>query len=206
VRGAISLGIWALLLLTVPAAGQTHAPTQEQCNADARVWGQKHDAEETLVDEHKLRLKELMSCIAAYPRNYDDYFVATSLSLVSMLARYGDFLKRHGSMPRFLDEDHAGKHTVLTDGHTKGAEQCRADATAWGQPANAGDAQFEEHLLRVDEMLSCNSTYASGKEAEYLFAGAATRSWATMVGRLEDFIKNHQMAALFEEEDHAGMR
>ncbi len=122
-----------LLLLSVwfviPAASQIeHAPTPEQCRADADAWGVptptllvnteeqfNQFARTTALDRSlsanmlEARMKELSTCIRtdrAISVRYNEAFRAYA---IAQLARMGSFMKRHNLVSQFLAEDEQGQ-------------------------------------------------------------------------------------------------
>jgi hypothetical protein len=111
--------ILILALLTSPAAlGQEihHAPTAEQCKADATVWFNQHLITPTVDDalsfrELSARESEMADCLdvlepSSTERNHA-YEVGTSYGLI-IGKRETNFLKRHNLIQQFEKEDAQG--------------------------------------------------------------------------------------------------
>ena len=93
----------------IPAA-QKHAQTEEQCEADAKSWGEEEDINAQTVEELRLRINEMKLCGEAYPRGQITRFLqALVMSVVSLQGRQEDFITRHNLYWQFQEEDRAGK-------------------------------------------------------------------------------------------------
>jgi len=105
--------ILLFMMMLVPVApgtwAQKHAPTEAQCDADARAWGEKADIDTQNVDELKLRIEELIVCKDTYRQGESLYFLAAIMSLGSIQDREENFINRHGLYGQFQDEDRHGK-------------------------------------------------------------------------------------------------
>jgi hypothetical protein len=129
------LGWWAIPVageiehLVSPAATQIeHAPTPEQCRADADAWGIPTPAllintEEqfnqfsraTTLDKSlsanmlDARTKELSQCIRTDKPNSMRYAEASRAYAIAQLVRIASFMKRHNLYSQFLAEDEQGQ-------------------------------------------------------------------------------------------------
>jgi len=132
--GALSL----LVLFFVLGAGQIehiaaasqieHAPTPEQCRADADAWGIPTPA--LLVNTEKqfalfananardgnltanmldARMKELSVCMRTDKVNSMRYAEANRAYVIAQLVRMASFMKRHNLTSQFLAEDEQGQ-------------------------------------------------------------------------------------------------
>jgi hypothetical protein len=101
------------LLMLLPLApeprAQKHAPTLEQCEADARAWVNVEDAKAQPVDELKLRMNGMMACGDAYPQEKIQFAVVALVALGTVQDREENFINRHGLYPQFEEEDKQGK-------------------------------------------------------------------------------------------------
>jgi hypothetical protein len=107
-----------ILVLASLAMGQDvqHAPTKEQCEADARLWTGPTTNLQAIVNDPEVTEEELINrseamrtCNIAYPD--DVYFLkAHTVLLKAHWKRLNDFLERHPTIAaRFVAEDEAGK-------------------------------------------------------------------------------------------------
>jgi hypothetical protein len=104
---------------TVKAQYEDHAPTSEQCRADAPIWlsqGQQymdaHDKSTMLVNQLSLvqlesRMREMAQCGALNNRN-DYYFTVTQMYSLFIRDRLEHFIFRHHLDAQVLDEDEQG--------------------------------------------------------------------------------------------------
>jgi hypothetical protein len=106
------------LLAGIAVAGQEvpHAPTAEQCKADATVWFNQHLVTPTVDDalsfrELSAREKEMADCLDVLEPSSTDrrhaYEVGTSYGLM-IGKREANFLKRHNLIRQFEKEDANG--------------------------------------------------------------------------------------------------
>jgi len=132
---------WALLLLVlfvVPGAGQIehiaaasqieHAPTPEQCRADADAWGiptagvlvpneqefarlSTATALDPSVTAKMLdaRMKQLTQCTRTDSNQSTRYTEANQAYAIAGLLRMANFMKRHNLTSQFLAEDEQGQ-------------------------------------------------------------------------------------------------
>ena len=118
-----------LVLFVTPMAAQIeHAPTPEQCGADADAWDipqasilfQNQDKFNDLtmrmvhspsVSAKKLnaRNKELGQCVKTDSVSAMRYAEANRAYALAELGRMADFMRRHNLMSQFYEEDQAGK-------------------------------------------------------------------------------------------------
>jgi hypothetical protein len=108
-RKALLLAVLLLVPVVPGSFAQKHAPTEEQCDADGRAWGEKTDVEGQNVDELKLRIEEMIVCKDTYRQGERMYFLAAIMSLGSIQDREENFINRHGLYGQFQDEDRHGK-------------------------------------------------------------------------------------------------
>jgi hypothetical protein len=114
------------LLVSAPAKSQDqieHAPTPEQCRADAAAWDIpehfifEHDAFEKLVTLHSdasarvldARRGELAECEKTDKLHATRYSLGATAYVVAEMIRLGDFMHRHNLMDEFYKEDDQGK-------------------------------------------------------------------------------------------------
>ena len=132
---------WALPLLVLfafPGAGQVeyiaaasqieHAPTPEQCRADADAWGiptagvlvpneqqfarlSTATALDPSVTAKMLdaRMKQLSQCMRTDSTFSTRYSEANRAYVLADLVRIANFMKRHNLTPQFLAEDEQGQ-------------------------------------------------------------------------------------------------
>jgi len=98
-----------LLAIAPGIRAQRHAPTEAQCDADARAWMDEKDLKTQDVNELKLRIEEMIACKDGYPEDPRAYFIAVVMSLGTIQDREENFINRHGLYAQFQDEDKAGK-------------------------------------------------------------------------------------------------
>ncbi len=130
-RYSILLVLVVLALFASPTSGQQHALTQQQCQADASVWGPKQDSwfntvdlsqpnqgsfgvassDRATIDEINLRMQEMEQC-----KRIDVTFLSSrtygNVELFYMYVtwqRMHNFLIRHNLRDQFLEEDKQGK-------------------------------------------------------------------------------------------------
>ena len=123
-----------LLLLVIPVTAQIeHAPTPQQCRADADSWDvppaiPPYQNDEVInryaatilrdpsvtAKELDARRKELAVCLkvdnaifSSRPKEF--YQQAIQAYAIAELGRMADYLERHKLMPEFYDEDEQGK-------------------------------------------------------------------------------------------------
>jgi hypothetical protein len=114
------------LFVSIPAKSQDqieHAPTPEQCRADAAAWDIpehlifEHDAFEKLVNMHSdasarvldARRAELAECEKTDRMHATRYSLGATAYVVAEMIRLGDFMHRHNRMDEFYKEDDQGK-------------------------------------------------------------------------------------------------
>src|SRR5271169_6678211 len=107
----ITFAVLFMVMAVAPyASPQKHAQTEEQCEADAKSWGEEEEINTQTVDELRLRINEMRSCGEAYPRGQIMRFLqALVMSEVSLQEREQDFISRHNLYWQFQEEDRAGK-------------------------------------------------------------------------------------------------
>lgn len=118
-----------LFLFVIPIAGQVeHAPTPEQCKADADSWGiptwallVQHENEFAILagvvkndravsaKMIEARSREFTQCVKTDNKQSDRYAQAARAYAIGELARMGDFMQRHNLTTQFYDEDEQGK-------------------------------------------------------------------------------------------------
>lgn len=134
-RLALLLSVWFVIPVageighTSPAASQIeHAPTPEQCRADADAWGiptpallvnteQQFDmltsatARDKSLSANMLeaRVKELSQCIRTDRPFSTRYSEASRAYIIAQLGRMANFMKRHDLISQFLAEDEHGQ-------------------------------------------------------------------------------------------------
>jgi hypothetical protein len=115
--------------LVIPMAGQVeHAPTPEQCRADADAWGipkwavfvpneaefdnlpsvMMHDQTVT-AKALDARRTELMVCMKTGSTQSNRYALASRAYAIAELGRMADFMQRHNLTAQFYQEDDQGK-------------------------------------------------------------------------------------------------
>jgi hypothetical protein len=115
-----------IVLVSVVALAQEHAPTVEQCRADYRLWTTNGTNFKDVSYKELLRRAEVMGqCAETDPAamqvfaedamrlgwkkanvNYNDF---SALLHETAGERVSKFLTRHHLMPQFIQEDEAGK-------------------------------------------------------------------------------------------------
>lgn len=133
---------WALPFFVVvfvfPAAGQIehvaaasqieHAPTPEQCRADADAWGIPTPAllvnteqqfalfsnatardQSLTANALEARMKELSQCMRTDKLYSTRYAEANRAYAIAQLVRMANFMKRHNLTSQFLAEDEQGQ-------------------------------------------------------------------------------------------------
>lgn len=122
---ALTLAVRAEQLGTTPQ----HAPTAEQCQADAKVWGNQSDEndymkaegehinlgipDESLINKLPVtqvaaRMYEMGTCGDVDPGNQAQYTNVANFYLGVEAAREMSYLKRHALWQQFLAEDADG--------------------------------------------------------------------------------------------------
>jgi hypothetical protein len=104
-----------ILALTSLAAAQQHAPSREQCNADANLWDVTHE-QLSLVASSELfaRSKEMSDCALAYfvsnnERRLSRYDQLADVYTIELWGRMMSFFGRHPNLKQqFFNEDAAG--------------------------------------------------------------------------------------------------
>jgi hypothetical protein len=103
-----------LLFTTAVVAGQDHAPTVAQCQADQKLWWQQLNSEPgeisrlTVIKLNERGL-EMGNCGAVDEDRVADYDRVMALLTLEREKRIGHFLDRHHLTAQFLSEDAAGK-------------------------------------------------------------------------------------------------
>lgn len=112
-----------------PAASQIeHAPTPEQCRADADAWGIPTPALFVNTEQQfnpftnasardasltakvlNARTAELSQCIRTDRPNFMRYAEADRAYAIAQLIRMGNYMKRHDLISQFLAEDEQGQ-------------------------------------------------------------------------------------------------
>lgn len=110
----ISASLCCTMLLLVPAFGQDHAPTVEQCRADQRLWNrQLTDGTEIIksLTYYQLndRMGEMADCVAVDDERAAIYAMTSGRFNAQQMIRLRDFVKRHELYQQFIAEDAAGK-------------------------------------------------------------------------------------------------
>jgi len=117
-----------IIILTIPATAQDikHAPSQESCLADLRLWTSEipgwPDApnraalQKLTIREMKGRMQFIRDCGGAYPIFFTSQRGELPATIGLVLAyvteikdRLFSFTDRHGLSGKFLEEDEAGK-------------------------------------------------------------------------------------------------
>jgi hypothetical protein len=114
-----------LLLFGIPLAGQEHAPTAAQCQADADAWGvpnpppllflfhlddfSKMDVSSVTAKALGARIAQLEQCVKTDSANSNRYNVAGLFYRIAIEDRITKFAARHNLMSQFYDEDKQGK-------------------------------------------------------------------------------------------------
>ncbi len=116
-------------LLLVPTTGQIeHAPTPEQCRADADVWNlpkwsflvqnQNEFARLSVVERYdrnvtakvlEARIAELNQCEKTDNTQSARYAQGIRTYAIAEMARMTDYIQRHGLAPQFYQEDDQGQ-------------------------------------------------------------------------------------------------
>jgi hypothetical protein len=118
-----------ILLFVVPMTGQVeHAPTPDQCRADADVWGipkwsvlfQNENEFSRLTNimvrdrsvtakTLEARVAELGQCEKTDSSQSGRYAQGSRAYVIAELARMANFMQRHGYAPQFYQEDEQGQ-------------------------------------------------------------------------------------------------
>ena len=96
----------------VAAQTKEHAPTLEQCRADASRWtAQPISKKDWAVEVIVSAAKEMLYCDITYQQDSSHpQFVQLEHQLQDVIAaRYQHFLERHGLFRLFLEEDEKGE-------------------------------------------------------------------------------------------------
>lgn len=112
---------WAMLsilVISIVAGGtQDHAPTKNQCRADYNLWSSAatlsaKDIAESLdklpAEEMSKRAREMSQCFFVDAARSAQYNAQTSSYNLALRTREENFLRRHGLLDQFLDEDAKG--------------------------------------------------------------------------------------------------
>jgi hypothetical protein len=111
---------WMICLLaisTVAGSTQDHAPTKDQCRADYNLWSSAatlsaKDIAESLdklpAEEMSKRTHEMAQCFFVDTARSAQYNAQTASYNLALRTREENFLRRHGLMDQFLDEDAKG--------------------------------------------------------------------------------------------------
>jgi hypothetical protein len=121
----MKMTVLLVLLIATPEFAQQHAPTVNQCRADASVWNaavMNHNPEfsksKLSVTELSLRQDEMHDCRSVDPERVGDsasfqrsdtYRLLEALYTNEIAWRASNFINRHGLWQQFLDEDAAGQ-------------------------------------------------------------------------------------------------
>ena len=105
-----------VMLTAVAAMGQTstiqHAPTEDQCRTDLRLWWAEDKTTITSLSAYTLegRIGEMGHCIQVLPGNTESLNAITEEEIYDshLQRRLFDFLTRHNQMQQFVKEDSAG--------------------------------------------------------------------------------------------------
>ena len=106
-----------VFLISVPTFAQEHAPTVEQCRADASVWSAKDaDVKTPTMKELWSRVLEMNQCLQVDPvesaHDYTFKYLTVSRNVTDEYARRViSFINRHDAAwkGKFDSEDAAGK-------------------------------------------------------------------------------------------------
>lgn len=87
-----------------------HAPSIQQCQADAAVWNQRENPDwknkELLV--FLLRRQEMLACVQVDVSQGEVYLNVVGMIDAIQATRMADFLTRHNLVSQFIAEDAAG--------------------------------------------------------------------------------------------------
>jgi hypothetical protein len=106
------LAIFAMLITGAAAQDIEHAPTVDQCHADVAVWYKQSKTEIESIPAHELdaRRHEAYMCadVLTDRLEREKSFGEANVYASHLQERMKDFLKRHGFMQQFADEDAKG--------------------------------------------------------------------------------------------------
>lgn len=118
-----------VLLIATCLSAQDHAPTTEECRADAALWGDPeaqteynesetahiNDGTQNKTDIARLpyqaisvRVREMIDCMKVDGQHSDAYDEVQRFYHDVMADRWHDFMKRHNLMNQFMQEDKKG--------------------------------------------------------------------------------------------------
>ncbi|MFZ0817676.1 MAG: hypothetical protein WAM78_19285 [Candidatus Sulfotelmatobacter sp.] len=104
--------IFALLTMGAMAQDIEHAPTADQCHADISVWYGESKTDIAALSAHTLdvRRHEAWQCSAVLkdPQEREKAFGEANVYISHLQERMLNFIKRHGFMQQFADEDEKG--------------------------------------------------------------------------------------------------
>jgi hypothetical protein len=106
--------MFLLLMVTSVAWGQSiqHAPTEEQCRADLRLWWAEDKATISSLPAYTLqgRIVEMGHCVQVLPGNTESLNAISEVDIYDshLQRRLFNFLTRHNQMQQFVKEDSAG--------------------------------------------------------------------------------------------------
>jgi|SRR5271167_5152938 len=106
--------MFLLLTVTSVAWGQNiqHAPTEDQCRADLRLWWAEDKTTITSLSAYTLqgRIAEMGHCVQVLPGNTESLNAITEEEIYDshLQRRLFDFVTRHNQMQQFINEDSAG--------------------------------------------------------------------------------------------------
>src|SRR5271156_6720036 len=112
-RIKLTIAVFVVLLFGsgVMAQGVEHAPTVEQCRADARLWSHKLSRQpvDAAMATVNVWLKEMSECRDVDQPYESDYLGVLIQIEADEARRFIHFIKRAGLANRFEAEDAAGK-------------------------------------------------------------------------------------------------
>lgn len=120
---------FAVLLIATCLSAQDHAPTTEECRADAALWGDREarteynesqtayvrDGTQNKTGIARLpyraisaRMNEMIDCTKVDGQHSDTYDELQKFYFGVIADRWYDFIKRHKLMNQFMQEDEKG--------------------------------------------------------------------------------------------------
>jgi hypothetical protein len=121
--------LFSVLLIATWLSAQDHAPTTEECRADAALWGDPEaqteynksqtayvsDGTQNKTDIGQLpyrtistRMVEMIDCGKVDGQHSDTYFEVQRFYHDVMADRWYNFIRRHNLMNQFMQEDKKG--------------------------------------------------------------------------------------------------
>lgn len=107
-QAAMVLALFFLIAST--SHSQKHAPTAEQCQADALLWSSnpKEQLVKPGVSELSERAQEMSDCAKADPTGPVNYSMQAGIYNTAITIRMQHFMARHHLYSQFLKEDKEG--------------------------------------------------------------------------------------------------